>query len=289
MRGGPLPRCDHCGAQNDDASRYCKDCGRALEAAQRPATVPPFPARASESQGRAPVSTCPQCGQPLDHHRRSAPLTRPRTVALLDEAGTVMNTFTLQREETSIGRVDADIAFSDDPFVSPIHAQLSVRGNDVYVRDLGSRNGTWAFIEEPYVLQDGDLLLIGSQVLRFRRLGYPGPQPPEQDQTRRLGSSTPGADIASLTQLRGDGSARDVVHLSPGRDVVIGREHGAWVFPYDLSMSGQHAEVRSHDADFVVVDMESRNGVGVAVRGEVRLGAGTRLLVGDKILRVESP
>ena len=280
-----MSRCDHCGAENDDASRYCKDCGRALETAKRQETMPPFPARASDA--RPSANTCPQCGQPLDHQRRSAPLTQPRSVTLLDEAGTALQTFTLRREDTSIGRVDADIAFPDDPFISPIHAQLSVRGSDIYVRDLGSRNGTWAFIEEPYVLQDGDLLLIGSQVLRFRRLGYPGPQPPEQDQTRRLGSSTPGADIASLTQLRGDGSARDVVHLSPGRDVLIGREQGDWVFPYDLSMSGRHAEVRSHDADFVVVDAESRNGVGVAVRGEVRVTPGSRLLVGDKVLRIE--
>jgi pSer/pThr/pTyr-binding forkhead associated (FHA) protein len=209
-------------------------------------------------------------------------------MSVLDEAGTIIGSHELKREETSIGRVDADIAFSDDPFISPIHAQFSVRGGEVYIRDLGSRNGTWVFIVEPYTMQDGDLVLVGSQVLRFRRLGYPGPQPPEQDQTRRLGSSTPGADIASLTQLRGDGSARDVLHLSPGRDIVLGREKGDWVFPYDLSMSSRHAEVRSMDADFVIVDTGSRNGVGVAVRGEQRLGKGARILVGDRILKLET-
>jgi len=68
----------------------------------------------------------------------------------------------------------------------------------------------------------------------------------------------------------------------------MGREQGDWVFPYDLSMSGRHAEVRSMDADFVVVDAGSRNGVGVAVRGELRLPRGARLLVGDRILRIEN-
>jgi pSer/pThr/pTyr-binding forkhead associated (FHA) protein len=80
-----------------------------------------------------------------------------------------------------------------------------------------------------------------------------------------------------------------VLHLSPGRDISIGRERGDWVFPYDLSMSGAHAEVLSRDADFVVVDAGSRNGVGVAVRGEVRLVPGARILVGDKILRIDLP
>jgi len=280
-----VAQCDHCGAQNDGVSKYCGECGKPLDRAKRPVTKPSFPARASDARPSAAV--CSQCGQPLVHHRTSRPLERPRAVTQLDEAGAEVARFLLKREETSIGRLDADIAFPDDDFVSPIHAQLSVRGGEVYLRDLGSRNGTWYFIAGPYVLQDGDLLLVGSQVLRFRRLGYPGPQPPEHDQTRRLGSSTPGADIASLTQLRGDNSNRDVLHLSAGRDIVIGRERGDWVFPYDLSMSGRHAEVLSRDADFVLQDMESRNGVAVAVRGEVRLAVNARILVGDKLLRID--
>src|SRR5688572_31300193 len=59
------------------------------------------------------------------------------------------------------------------------------------LRDLGSRNGSWIFIEQPTKLIDGDLILIGSQMLKFRRLGYPGPHPPEADSTRRMGSVTP--------------------------------------------------------------------------------------------------
>jgi predicted component of type VI protein secretion system len=134
---------------------------------------------------------------------------------------------------------------------------------------------------------DGDQVLIGSQVLRYKRLGYPGPRPPEQDQTRRLGSLTPSADIANLAQIRADGSARDIVHLSPGRSLKLGREQGEWQFPYDASMSGMHAHIRSEDADFVISDAGSRNGVAVAVRGERQLQHDTRLLVGDQLLRVE--
>jgi len=99
----------------------------------------------------------------------------------------------------------------------------------------------------------------------------------------------PSADIASLTQLRSDGSPRDVIQLSPGRDVRIGRERGDWIFPYDPSMSGAHAIVRSEDADFVIVDDESRNGVALAARGDMPLGNGSRILVGDKLLRIELP
>src|SRR5947199_274306 len=192
-----------------------------------------------------------------------------------------------RRPDTTIGRQDGDIRFPDDVFLSPLHAKISWEQGELVVRDLGSRNGTWVFLESAHRLADGDLLLIGSQVIRFRRLGYPGPHPPDADATRRMGSLIPSADIASLTQLRSDGSVRDVIQLSPGRDVTIGREQGEWVFPYDPSMSARHALVRSEDADFVVVDANSRNGIALAARGDMVLRDQSRILVGDKLLQIE--
>jgi hypothetical protein len=109
----------------------------------------------------------------------------------------VMQQYPVTGEDTTVGREDADIAFPDDAFMSPLHAQLTVMDDKITVRDLGSRNGTWYFLTEPHRLIDGDLLLIGSQMIRFRRLGYPGPHPPERDATRRMGSLIPNAMSAS--------------------------------------------------------------------------------------------
>jgi predicted component of type VI protein secretion system len=52
-------------------------------------------------------------------------------------------------------------------------------------------------------------------------------------------------------------------------------------------MSAMHAMIRSEDADFVLVDQGSRNGVAIAVRGERQVVHGSRLLIGDQMLRVE--
>jgi len=209
-------------------------------------------------------------------------------LALLGETGEVLRSYTLDRGEAVIGRGEADIRFADDHFMSPLHARIDLREGKLCLRDLGSRNGSWVFIDQPAKLTDGDLVLVGSQLLRFRRLGYPGPHPPEADSTRRLGSSVPTVDIAVLEQLRADGSCRDTFHLSPGRSVSIGRESGDWIFPYDATMSGRHAEVRSEDSEFFVYDANSRNGVAMAVRGERSLKKGQRILLGDQVLRVES-
>jgi len=258
----PGPACSVCGAAAQPGARFCGVCGTTL-GSSRPGA--PAIARAGGPRGAGGV-----------------------TLHVVDENGRELSRHPLTSDEITIGRGDADVAFPDDQFLSPLHAKLTYRDGQLLLRDLGSRNNTWFFVDEPYKMIDGDLLLIGSQLLRFRRLGYPGPHPPEHDATRRMGSLIPSADIARLTQLRADGSERDVCHLSPGRHLTIGREKGDWLFPFDPSMSSVHAQIRSEDADFVVVDAGSRNGVAVAVRGEVALKNGSRMLVGDKLIRVET-
>lgn len=259
--GGPrLVPCPRCGGKVDPTLPFCAHCGARI--------ATPAPA------GGTSVRTASD--------RESG-----AKISLLDDTGSVKETFVIARDEAIVGRNDGDIQFSDDVYLSPVHAQFAIRDGQLWVRDLGSRNGTWVFIDAPHRMSDGDVVLVGSQLLRFRRLGYPGPHPPEADKTRRLGSLTPTADIAVLAQLRADGSVRDTFHLSPGRNITIGRERGDWLFPYDQTMSGVHAEVRSEDSDFAVADAGSRNGIAVAVRGERSLKLHQRVLLGDRVLRVD--
>ena len=270
---------------------FCPACGKRLA----PAASGPACPRCGTA---APMGTkfCAACGMTLgtpskaaEPSEAAAPATQPPiSLSVVDESGSVISRHPVGTGETTIGREGADLEFTEDPFLSPLHAKLTLVKGQLTVRDLGSRNGTWVFISEPHRLADGDRILIGSQVLLYRRLGYPGPHPPERDATRRMGSLVPSADIARVTQLRSDGSERDTIHLSPGRAVRLGRERGDWIFPYDPSMSGAHAEIRSEDADFVILDAGSRNGVAIAVRGDVVLQQGSRFLVGDQMLRVET-
>jgi pSer/pThr/pTyr-binding forkhead associated (FHA) protein len=290
-----MTACAFCGRVNDPASRFCMDCGKAVAAAAAARACPGC------GQQAGALLYCGHCGTRLGERASLGddgaigsvrpPSRPPRTtgprLALLDETGAVSARFSLDRGDAVVGRGDADIRL-EDIYLSPLHARLELRAGELWVRDLGSRNGTWTFIEEPASLIDGDVMLIGSQIIRFRRLGYPGPRAPDADATRRMGSVTPAADVAVLEQLRADASVRDRFHLSPARTVEIGRESGDWVFPYDQTMSGRHAEIRSQDAEFFVRDCGSRNGVALAVRGERAVRKGQRVLLGDQILRIES-
>lgn len=302
--GGPSALrtpCRYCQTPVDPALPFCPKCGGRVAAEAVPAKSTAVCASCMNPVTPGADVFCARCGARVGGTAESPPppaigtavfsaratVSGPK-LSLLDGAGQAVKTITLESAEATIGRADGELRFPDDVYMSPVHAQLSLRDGQLFLRDLGSRNGTWLYASDPYKLQDGDSILIGSQILRFRRLGYPGPSPPEADATRRLGSAVPSADVAVLQQLRADGSARDSCHLSPARSVVIGRAEGDWLFPYDQTMSGRHAEIRSEDLDFIMIDLSSRNGVAVSVRGERPVKAGQKILIGDQTLQVES-
>jgi pSer/pThr/pTyr-binding forkhead associated (FHA) protein len=254
----------------------------------------------------AGVSFCLNCGEPIaglvDSPGQSAstppramiPIVRPDRggprLALLDDEGSVLREIRIDREQTIVGRNRGDVQFDDDEAVSPEHAMLTWRDNALVVRDLGSSNGSWLFITAPHTLSDGDTLLIGSQVIRFRRLRNRGAADADADGGVSV-ARVPAQNAAVLEQLRTDGSVRDVLYLSADQSVLIGREFGDWVFPYDPTVSSRHAEVRpvpdGGGDEFTVRDAGSRNGVAILVRGERAVHAGERLLFGRKMLRLE--
>ncbi len=246
---------------------------------------------------------CAACGEPLKGGLDDPGLTvntQPRGItpmvvslqgprlSLLADDGEIVREIPLERGEIVVGRAGhGDVQFDDDEAVSPEHAVLTWKDNALHVRDLGSSNGSWLYILAPQALTDGDVLLIGSQVIRFRKLtsGFLL----DDAELRQAGSRTPKRDDAMLEQLRADGSVRDVLYLSPGRTILIGRDHGDWAFPYDPTMSARHAEIRSvpQRDEYVVRDVGSRNGIGVLVRGERAVRGGERLLFGRKMLRAD--
>src|SRR4029079_5845813 len=63
-------------------------------------------------------------------------------------------------EELSVGRrAGCAGVLDDDTFVSQVHARIFMRGNDPYVEDLGSTNGTLLngeTVVEPMRLRPGD-------------------------------------------------------------------------------------------------------------------------------------
>jgi pSer/pThr/pTyr-binding forkhead associated (FHA) protein len=102
-----------------------------------------------------------QWGSPDPGHRF-------RMVQLL-EGGIRASAFPLRDGTSLVGRETGDITFRGDGFVSGRHASLHVAGNRITVRDLGSSNGTFVRLAGPVLVDGGDQLLVGRQLLRVER------------------------------------------------------------------------------------------------------------------------
>ena len=75
--------------------------------------------------------------------------------------------FPLYDEVASIGRERGNILFPEDGYVSGAHCQLSVRDGKVFLKDLGSSNGTFLRVREARALLTGSLMLMGQQLFRI--------------------------------------------------------------------------------------------------------------------------
>jgi hypothetical protein len=88
-----------------------------------------------------------------------------RLIQLLD-GGLRGAAFPLKDGAHMLGREVGDITFPTDGFVSGRHASLTVRDDQLWVKDLGSSNGTFIRLEEPWSVSNGDHFLIGRELVK---------------------------------------------------------------------------------------------------------------------------
>ena len=148
--------CTECGFVNAEGANYCQRCGALLpraESAGEPATAT---YRIDESGELVPVE--------LNEVTAHGP-----GLVIRAGGGRVGESFAVDRERTTIGRRPDSEVFLDDVTVSRDHALLIRRGEQWYLDDCGSLNGTYvnrARIESHH-LQDGDELQVGKYKLAY--------------------------------------------------------------------------------------------------------------------------
>jgi pSer/pThr/pTyr-binding forkhead associated (FHA) protein len=228
---------------------------------------------------------------PPAHHAEvtTAPRAQHGTLVAILKDGTDGRSYPLVDDPTDVGRAEGHIVLSDDPYLSPRHVRLVPRPEGLLVRDLDSINGVYVRLREPVELADGDLLLLGQQLVRFELL--PETELPLGPAVQRgvLVFGTPEvARIARLVQYTTEGIGRDV-HYIYRDETVIGREQGDVVCTDDPFMSRRHAAIaldRSHRR-FVVRDLGSSNGTAIRIRGERVLRAGDQFRIGRHLFRYD--
>ena len=148
--------CPECGFVNDEGANYCQKCGAYLHPGE-------------EGDSTTMTYAIDETGElkPVDLDE----VTAQGGAALVIRAGggRVGESFALGGERMTIGRRPDSDVFLDDVTVSRDHALLVRRGEDYYLDDLGSLNGTYVNRRriESHRLEDGDELQVGKYKLTY--------------------------------------------------------------------------------------------------------------------------
>jgi pSer/pThr/pTyr-binding forkhead associated (FHA) protein len=208
-------------------------------------------------------------------------------LAVISQDGSTGQTHWIEHGSVDIGREEGEIQLSADRFVSPRHARVYSRGGAFFLKDLASLNGVYLRVRDVEPLNDTDMVLLGSEVLRFDLLtGAERDLGPARERGTDVYGSPAKPRYACLTEKTVEGIARNVFYIS-GDEVVIGREFGDIVFTTDSFMSRRHAAIQRDPTagSFTLRDLGSSNGTYLAIRGEVELREGDHLRVGQHLFR----
>lgn len=196
-----MTTCERCSTENLEGSQYCDECGAPMSAparSNRPVEKGNSGSTSDPKRSEAVAMVAHQSDALAAHQSETAqPQSAPAyavsagALALMEESHSRLviergrsagKQFPLSDDESQIGRWDADGGIfpdvdldADDPEakVSRRHARIIRRGEQYYIEDLGSTNGT--FINrgrrllpgDRQPLSDGDEIIVGKTFLRF--------------------------------------------------------------------------------------------------------------------------
>ncbi len=297
--------CGRCGGANATDMAYCQFCGAPLGApAGTPLAHPPTPL-ASPAPG--PLTGPSALGGPSAPPPPLVPSVPPARaleparavlatedplrarLVVIGQDGTPGREYPLAADSIDLGREEGDIHLPNDPYISPRHARVRRRDGRFSIQDLDSVNRVFLRIRRPEPIQNGDLLLIGLEVLRFETvIGAEKGLGAATERGTRVFGSPAAPRHARLVQQTVEGISRDVVYVTRD-ELTIGREQGDLVYTADPFMSRRHATLRRDPATstFEIRDLGSSNGTYLAIRGEIPLQPGDHVRIGQHLFRLD--
>jgi len=147
--------CPECGYANSDGANYCQRCGAYL---------------ADSDVLSAPTATyrIGETGE-FEEVKLEEAVSGGAAIVIRAGGGRAGESFALGVGRVTVGRRPDSDVFLDDVTVSRDHAVIVRRGEDYYLDDCGSLNGTYVNRQriESHRLVDGDELQIGKYKLAF--------------------------------------------------------------------------------------------------------------------------
>lgn len=153
-------QCPQCGSETKPGARFCSDCGTKLyqntgDTTTMFRTVVDVPAGGDLSP---------------DEQAAVRELRRGDALLLVNRGGNDGARFLIDSDVTTVGRHPESDIFLDDITVSRHHAKFIRTGEQMFLEDLGSLNGTYVnrtLVDGRALLRQGDEIQIGKYRATF--------------------------------------------------------------------------------------------------------------------------
>lgn len=213
--------------------------------------------------------------------------------------------FEFSHEGATIGRAEDNLVNLADSNVSRRHAQIVVVGNNCFLVDLGSNNGTFlngskVKSNEQVILRHGDTISIESFNLSFNMIDEMLAQSfnevtdsdiLEVKLLKKVLRAIDKESIPSIEVLNGNFVGKKFFVSADIEEAVIGRDETADFEIKEYVISRNHAKIVRGEESVVIKDLGSKNGTYVNNRRvtEQELHDGDRIALGTIVLIYRNP
>ncbi|MBI4237077.1 MAG: FHA domain-containing protein [Deltaproteobacteria bacterium] len=198
--------------------------------------------------------------------------------------------------ETTIGRAEQSTLVLADDRVSRGHAKILSDGEEYFLVDLGSENGTLlnnvpVRRRERYILRSNDVLTIGGYLLRFSRSDdleqsfneITDSEIMEVKLLKKVLQALESEEVPSLEVLNGSVEGKKFLLAADQETFTVGRDPACECPIEEYVISRRHARIQRDGDGYRLEDLQSKNGTYVnnqrveatALHDGDRIGFGT--------------
>lgn len=216
------------------------------------------------------------------------PAAQPSKFSLAALAGAQRGQRVRLSQSCQIGKSRGQILFSDDPFLSPLHASLTVRDGRLFIKDESSASGTFVSVPGQEQIQQNAHFSAGLRLFRFMGL-LNAPQNARSGAAIIYGAPLPPGHVVYGVEeiLVGNRGGRAVV--TGGALLTIGTSKCDLTYPGDEGMATRHCELSPTPNGALLRDLSGGFGTFVRLIGTERaLNPGDKIRIGNQVLQVEA-
>lgn len=199
----------------------------------------------------------------------AGPVRREWGLLVVLRHGQTQEKVSLTNENIIIGRDPKCEVVLKEAAISGRHTRMHLKGKQVLLEDLASKNGTYLNgerITQPEIIRHLDKFSVGSFTLIFESRskedgdGNEGTDPEAGEATGAFTESTGGGETLPKLIVCSEKWYGKEYQLKEG-ETIIGRESDCEVALLDDSVSRRHASLHQEDGTYLVIDLDSANGV----------------------------